>query len=254
VLAEAAAITSKKSLLPPTKAGFVDGFAGLLTQAALVRERAPMPTGVPQTPQSDSDGEPVVPDLDSIRQLAERLLTAYLVDDCDSPDRPRPEVQEEHGIALRYVEALMRQEEVIQALAEVDPGNSPLHASLAGRDRERINEFLLYRSIMGRFHTLDTLVDEWKRLVNALEDHPDAVLREEYEDWLTARDALANALSMLPPPKRWEAESQVRRLDSRFLALSRPVATPIRPASGWRVQAWWWFRVPRVATTPDSSR
>ena len=243
----------KKSLLPPTKAGFVDGFAGLLTQTALVRDRAPMPTGAAHAAQRDSGGGPLVPNLDEIRQLAERLLTAYLSDDCDSPDRPRPEVQDDHAIALRYVEALMRQEEVIQALDGVDPGNSPLHASLAAPARERIDEFLLYRSIMGRFHTLDTLVDEWERLVDALEDHPDALLREEYEDWLTTRDVLADALLMLPPPTRREAESEVRCLDSRFLALSRPVAPSIRPASTWQVQRWWWFRMPGVATTPDNS-
>ena len=123
--------------------------------------------------------------------------------------------------------------------------DAPLQTALPAQERNRIAEFLLYRNLKGNFETLDSMVAAWQRFAETLRNHPESLGHEEYDDWLTKRDSLEEALSLLSPGTRKDVEARVRRLDERFAGATRAVSTSIRPHSPWRPQRWWWFRVPR---------
>jgi hypothetical protein len=147
-------------------------------------------------------------------------------------------------VAFRYAEALLRQEEVLEALSRVNELNAPVQAGLPDADRARLEEYLLFRNVRGRFETLDSLVGQWGRAVASLKARPDAWVADVYADWLHTRDSLEHALSVLSPETRNGIEGAVRGCDEAFLALTRTRATPFSTASPWRLRRWWWFREP----------
>jgi hypothetical protein len=218
VLRETAALIGEKALLPPA-------------QAALL--------GKPGVEASVSE-------LDAVRSLSERILRAYLAGPSDSSLQPDPKGQKDHYAALRYAEALVRQEEVLEALSRLDSGTAPLYAGLTGADRKRVDEYLLYRNVRGRFETLDSLVDLWERSVVWADDSGESYTHDEYVDRLTSRDSLEEARSLVSPAARETLDRRVRPLDERFFDATRAVSDSISPCSPWRPQRWWWFRVPRV--------
>src|SRR5215213_608546 len=240
VLADAAVLMSERLLLPPSEAAFVDGFAVFLTMAMLTRDRGLRPGAAYAAALDDPRSRPSAADLAAMKELSQRLTNAFLANDRDSADFPKTRSDERHGVALRYVEAFLRQEEVIEALGTIGAQNAPLHAALTDSERQRVDEFLLYRSIRGRFHALDSLVGEWRTLVTALETHPDFIDRDEYVNWLIARDHLADALSLLRDAV--EPHNVVRGLDERFCVATRPLARSVHRRSPWQRQGWWWFR------------
>lgn len=215
ILAHAAALVREKSLQPPAEAAFVE------------------------------KNNVAASELDSLRALSERLLRAWNSESSESSLVPDPKRERTHYTALRYAEAVVRQEEVLEALGRVAPSNAPMQSTLTGPDRERIDAFLLYRNTKGRFETLDSLADLWDRSVSWLEKKGETYIHDEWVDRLTGRDSLDDALALISPTNRDGLESRVRPLDGRFAAATLALSTSIRPRSPWRPQRWWWFRVPR---------
>src|SRR5829696_8754967 len=127
-------------------AAFVDGFAVFLAMAMLTRDRGLRPGAAYAAALDDPRSRPSAADLAAMKELSQRLTNAFLANDRDSADFPRPDRDERHGVALRYVEAFLRQEEVIEALGTIGAQNAPLHAALTDSERQRVDEFLLYRS------------------------------------------------------------------------------------------------------------
>jgi hypothetical protein len=244
-LADAAQTANERALLPPAEAAFVDGFGGIVARAALTSDK---PLTIREAVAGARDGAPIRPsnaELEDLRALSKRLLGAYLADEVDSPDFPRPKEDESHGIALRYLEALLRQEEIVAKLGDLDPETSPLHCGPAQAERARIDDFLLYRGVTGQSKTLDSLIMDWQRFVERLESEPDRFVYEVYEDRLIRRDVLEDAIGLIDPHMRDCLERHVRPLDDRFFAATRAAAEPIGPRSPWKPRRWWWHRHPR---------
>jgi len=214
ILTDATALVREKSLLPPAEAAFIEKNR----EASL--------------------------ELQSLRSLAECLLRACISQFSDSSVLPDPKREQTHYTALRYAEALVRQEAVLEALGRMNSSNAPLQNDMTGPDRNRIDDFFLYRNVKGRFETLDSLIDLWERSVAWVKDKAESYLYEEFVDRLISRDSLEDALSLLSPTGRQTLESRVRSLDERFVHATRPASSSIRPRSPWRPQRWWWFRVP----------
>ena len=240
----AALMDDGAALLPPAEAAFVDHFDGVLAFATLTQ-------GKPRGRAGDASASlpvfggsrPSAETLGRLRRLSRTVISAYLADTPELADAPSAKHPEQRSVALQYAEALLRQAEVIAGLNDVGD-DAPLQASLPAPDRNRISEFLLYRNLRGTFETLDTLVAAWQRLIEALEDHPESLIPEEYNNWLDKRDSLEDALSLLSPGARRDLEARVRRLDDRFLEGTDATQSTIKPTSPWTLQRWWWYRVP----------
>jgi hypothetical protein len=225
VLDHAAVVARQSRLLPPAEAAFFG--------------RSLLP---PAGRFGDEPGvELSVSDLAGLRVLAIDLLERYLAEDTDSIELPDPKRDAMQSAALQYVEALLHQEEVIEDLNKAAADETSLHAALRGSDRTRIDAFVLNRGGT----RLDSLVDRWQRCVKTVETDPARLMYEEYENWLSARDSLEDARSLLTPPCRAILDPRLEPLDERFLRATREVSTSIRPRSPWEPQRWWWFRVPR---------
>jgi hypothetical protein len=207
ILARAAALVRERDLLPPA-------------QAALLET-----PGV-ETPPSE---------LDALRSLSEQVLRAYLAGSGNSD-----------YAALRYAEAIVRQELILDELSRIDPNSSPLQARLSGMDRKRVDDYLLYRNVKGRFETLDSLEERWERTVAWVVERGKTFTHDEYVDRLISRDSLATAVSLLSPGPRSTLDRRVTPLDRRFFESTRATSGSIRPRVPWRPQRWWWFRVPIV--------
>jgi hypothetical protein len=245
VLRQAATLMEEgASLLPPAQAAFVDHFPAVLAFATLTRS-------TPQGGSADasaslrgfSSSRPSVEDLGLLRSLSHRAIRAYLDEDDELSDLPGAGQPAQDSVALQYAEAVLRQAEVLARLNDLGE-EAPLQTALPRPDRVRIDEFLLYRNLRGRFETLDSLVASWQRLIHALEAHPQSLQYEEYDNWLTVRDSLEDALSLLPPASRRGLEARVRPLDEGFVEATHAVPSTIKPTSPWRAQRWWWYRVP----------
>ena len=98
---------------------------------------------------------------------------------------------------------------------------------------------------MGRFETLDSLMDQWERSVGWVEDDPESYDHEEFSDRLISRDSLEDALVLISPVSRQPLARGIEALDERFFAATDAVSTTVRPCSHWLPQRWWWFRVPQ---------
>jgi hypothetical protein len=240
----AALMDDGASLLPPAKAAFVDHFQGVLAFATLTQSKAQDAfADASASFPSFRSARPSTEDLDRLRRLSHRVIRSYLGDCSDFTAFPEAERPEQRSVALQYAEAVLRQAEVIARLNGLGD-DAPLQTALPIPDRNRIAEFLLYRNLRGHFETLDSLVAAWQRLVEALKDHPESVGYEEYDDWLTKRDSLEDALSLLSPGTRKDLEARVRQLDERFLEATHATPSVIKPASPWEPERWWWYRIP----------
>ena len=229
LLAEAASILEEKRLLPPAESAFSESFRSLEKLAELRERNA---SSISPTEAAAVLDEPAVrliaEDFSDLRIRARRSL---------EEDVPRDYV------ALQFAQALLRQEEILDAFRTLDPDESPLQAGLQGTDRDRINELLLHQNLMGRFETLDLLVHGWERFVRGIEDDAKSYGHEEFADRLIARDLLEDALGLISPAGRRDLEHRVRAWDERFHAATRPVPVSTRRERRWRPQRWWWFRV-----------
>jgi hypothetical protein len=183
-------------------------------------------------------------ELASVRSLSERVLDALITESPDPARLADPRCERARQNALRYAEALVRQEEVLEAVGRLDSSSAPLQAALTGRDRDRITDFLLYRNIQGRFETLDSLTNRWDHTVAWVEKRAESLTHDEYVDRLIGRDWLDDALSLLAPTGRAALEVHVRSYDDRFSRATNELSASIKPPSPWRYQRWWWFRVP----------
>jgi hypothetical protein len=246
VLSDAGVALKEKRLLPPAETAFTEGFGAVLALASLSQEKPRLSPAETASMHGDRRIRPTATDLDELRTLAQRLIHAYLARDPASPEYPRPKTRVRHNIALRYAEALLRQEEILDGLEQIDPQASPLQAALTGTDRGSIEGFLLYRNLMGRFETLDSLADQWERSVIWVENDPASYGHEDFSDRLISRDSLEDALGLLSPRSRRGLEHRIRLLDERFFAATQAVSVSTRPCSPWCSQRWWWFRVPRL--------
>jgi hypothetical protein len=244
VLAEVVAILKERRLLPPAETAFSERYGVVLALAALRQETPRLLPAEAATLRDNPHVHLTAADLDDLRISARRVVEAYLDHGNPSLEFPQPRRSKPHDIALQYAEALLRQEEILEALKDVDPEDLPLQAALTGADRERVEDFLLYRNLMGRFETLDSLVDQWERSVVWLERDAESCDHEDFSDRLLSRDSLEEALMLISPESGQAGVGHIRALDERFVAASDPVSASIRPNSPWRPQRWWWFRVP----------
>lgn len=224
ILVHARTVTRATSLLPPAQAAFFE--RTLLPPAGAFG-------GAPGVDLSASD-------LEALRSLAFALVDAYLSDDRGSAAAPDPKRDPMHSAALQYVEALLRQEEIIDDLNQASSAESSLHAAITGTDRTRLHELLLNRGGT----RLDSLVNRWQRFVGIAESDPQSMGYEEYENWLRGRDLLEDVMSVLSPASREILESRIQPLDESLFRATREVASSIRPPSPWQPQPWWWYRVP----------
>lgn len=215
----------------------------LAHSAMLVREGSLFPPAA--AAYCDKHGVPVS-EFEAIRSLSERLLRALTAPAGDASAFPDPKRERSHYLALRYAEALVRQEEVLETMGRVDSTSAPLQDQLPDAERARLDEFLLYRNTSGRFETFDSLIDLWERTVIWVEDDGERYTHDEFVDRLHSRDSLEEALAVLSPAVRDDAGSRVPSLDQRFVDGTHPVSSSIRPASPWKRQSWWWFRVPPI--------
>jgi hypothetical protein len=233
-------VARERPLLPPAEAALVDGLPGVLIFAAMTRSGAPVPTADAYAGLKAT--RPSAHDLESLHELSKRVLGALL-----QTERFAEEVQgippEQQSLGLQYAEAVLRQAEVVTRLEKLG-SDAPLQSGLADPERERVDAFLLYRNLRGRFQTLDSLVASWRRLARLLADRPQSLQFEEYCDWLVRRDDLEEILMLLSPTTRRDIERGIRDLDERFAqsTISTPVA--VRRASPWSAQRWWWYRRP----------
>jgi hypothetical protein len=225
VLADAAIVTQERRLLPPAEAAFFG--RSLLPPAGGFGEAQ----GI----------ELSAGDLDSLRALAVDLIQAYLAGEGDPTDGPNPKGNAMHSAALQYVEALLRQEEIVERFDRATRDDSSLHALLRGSDRTRVQDFLLSRG--GTL--LDSLVNGWQRFVDHVWVRPVSFAYEEYEQGLIRRDLLENVISLVTPGFRKTLQSLVYPADSRFFDATREASASIRPTTPWEPQPWWWFRLPR---------
>lgn len=225
VLAHAAVVAREASFLPPAQAAFFG--------------RTLLP---PAGPIGDQPGVQLsASELPALRDLAIKLIDQYLERESDSIEPPDPKHIPMHSASLQYLEALLRQEEIVDDLRQARLDESSLHAALTGTDRTRIEELLLNRGGT----RLDSLVHRWQRFTGYVESRPDSHAFEDYEQGLRIRDQLQDAISVLTPRAREMLESHVRPADDRFFHATRSVSRSVRPASPWRAQGWWWYRLPR---------
>jgi hypothetical protein len=231
VLADAAVLVRDGSLLLPAEAAF--------RAKSLLPPAGPLPGETPPVERSHSD-------FGRLRSLAEQLLRAYVESGGESSGFPDPEHIASHSAALQYAEALVLQQEVIDALGAAASDESSVHAALTKSDRSHIDELMLYWGVRGHaFTTLDGLIEAWHGFVGRVERTPGTSYDyEDFEVRLIDRDSLEDAISLLTPDGRGPLESRVRPLDERFLHVTRPVSSSIRPPLPWAPQRWWWYRVP----------
>jgi hypothetical protein len=243
VLYETAALLEAESpLTPPAEAAFVAHFRAIVAFGALTRGKL-RALQADETSLLPTSATPSASELDGVRRLSQKLIRTYLEGGNEPTNLPETGRPDRESVALQYAEAVLRQEEVIQRLQTLGEG-SPLQVALPEPDRERANEFLLYRNLRGPFETLDSLLTSWEQLVDALQDHAESVLYEEYDNWLTKRDSLEDALLVLSPASRKDLEVRVRVIDEGFVEVTQAVPTSVKPAAPWRPQRWWWYRVP----------
>ena len=245
-LVHAAKVVREQSLLTPASAAFIEGLGAVRALAALTQDvpRLSPAEAARAADAHDRIGADPQQDLSDLRALSARVLDAYLTTATGSTECPRPRQVERDSIAMQYAEALVRQEEVVDSLTALSTAEAPLQAALPTADRKRLDEFLLYRGLRRPLETLDTLLTGWRCLVERLDEGGKSLSYEEYEDWLFRRDSLEDALSLLSPTAQVPLEAQVHVLNRRFSLATLALATSIRPASRWRLQPWWWYRVP----------
>lgn len=190
--------------------------------------------------------EPWRSDLGSLRLRSAELLETLASTDSAGATLGKPaENHEEFVAALRYAEALVRQEDVNEALGRLDAETAPMQTRLTGPDRKRVEDFLVYRNVRGRFETLDSLISLWERFVTRIEKTSQSYAYDDYTDRLVSRDSLEDAISLLSPLASGDVAHNVCSLDSRFAAATHEITAPLRTPDPWKPQAWWWFRVPR---------
>jgi hypothetical protein len=91
--------------------------------------------------------------------------------------------------------------------------------------------------------TPEVMYHRWKGTVEALES--------SYDFWklqraLSARDALQDAISLVPPSARQSLIDLVAALDDRFEVSTERVPSPSYGGrSSWKKASWWWYRIPR---------
>jgi hypothetical protein len=90
--------------------------------------------------------------------------------------------------------------------------------------------------------SLDGLITKWQEFVHAVELGYDYTIYD-YTNDLTVRDMLEEVTEAIHEPSRSRLTAIIAPLDERFLAVTRPVSTPLLVAPVERV---WWYRVPRV--------
>jgi hypothetical protein len=234
VLTDARNVARNTSLSPPARAAFFS--------------RTLLP---PAGPFGAAPGAKVsVSDTEALRSLAISLIDRYLDESVDSDDPPDPKNNPMHSAALQYVEAVLRQHEIVEDLNRASTDPSSLHAALTDPERSRVHEVLLNCGGL----RLDSLLDRWQRVVEHTQNTPESLGFEEYENWLRARDVLGDVMSVLSPSSREILESRVRPLDESLWRATREVPSSIRPVSPWRPQGWWWYRVPRRVATSFNER
>jgi len=144
-------------------------------------------------------------------------------------------------VALQYAAAVLRQEEIRATLGQLEATPLLPDGELDHLETRRLQEFLYYSN----GQTPVGLLESRRRLVRRLEIDPDSVV-EEYEDGLTRRDRLHEAVGLITPTSRQRLDATLAAIDGRFTDATDSVSAPVRPAIPWRPQAWWWYRVPRA--------
>jgi hypothetical protein len=216
------------------RAGATDPATILGDAAELVREHLLLPPAQAAFVRDDPGSDAVL----------ERLPTAATAALRDLLAGGAPTKTDERALALRYAAAVVDQQQILELLGEARASESSRHTMLSTPDRERVEAFLLYRSLNRPHQTLDSLTHTWEQLIEELEGDGAHHMYEEHVDWLTVRDSLETALSLLSPEGRSSIDPEINGLDARFLAATDAIGGSIDPPRSWEPQAWWWFRLP----------
>ena len=242
-LAEVADLLNRNALLPPAEAAFRDRFGITAALAAYFDPDTDLEPGDMQAIARDTPG-PTPAEIEELRGLAERILRGYIADGENSPEWAAPGALR-RCIALRYAEALACQGEILDRFEHLDAGAHAFQAGLERPERDRVEEFLLYRSLMASFQTVDTLVDRWERCVGWLEDRAMGVVYDEFVDSLNSRDSLDAVPRLLSRRPRDVLQRRIDDADRRFEAATEQLDVSMRaPFRSWESQGWWWFRAP----------
>ena len=157
-----------------------------------------------------------------------------------------PDLDPVELVSLKYAEALMRQEEAVQRLQAVNPEEAPLHSSLQGLERERVEEFVAAACSVGwRFIVLDKALESWERFSASIGEG--GWMREEFENALDGRDRLHWFRELIISDVRQTLDLRLDTADSRYLEATveteRAQYACGKRDGGWQ---WWWWRKPKA--------
>ncbi len=175
-----------------------------------------------------------------LRRRASQLVQQYL----EGFDPLRKESAPADRLALRFAEALVRQEEMRRSLDQLSAETAPVHARLSAAERNRVDDLVLFRGIRSPLATFDSLLRSWSNLVEHGKDGYSGVMFDEYVDWLMLRDALERASTMLQLVSLSRVRALLDPLDERFEATTRESARAVSERACWSALSWWWYRVP----------
>ena len=234
------AIQEGKELRPPARSALTERIAGVLSAApsdAGPSVEAPLRQLVFSTLKPRSPG-----DFSQLAAVAEHQLSelaaGHAVDDHASwPDiTPRTT-----GLALRFAATLIRE----GALPAAPDDEGTFFRDLLTPDvRYTVVSLSVYWSELADARlTPEVMYHRWKGTVEALES--------SYDFWklqraLSARDALQDAISLVPPSARQSLIDLVAPLDDTFEVSTERVPSPSYGGrSSWKKASWWWYRIPR---------
>jgi hypothetical protein len=178
------------------------------------------------------------PAVDELRSQAQRVLNELVADDAAvTADRRTSGAQS----ALDYAAAVITQERALAAF-EKERQTTPI---LREASRKRVDDYLLYRSMVGPPKTLQGLMRRWERCVEEIADSPGGILFEEFEQDLLVRDYLGDIGALVGPDEQDAFAAPLHACDRRFWELTLEVHTSLRSHFVWAADGWWWFRLPR---------
>lgn len=140
--------------------------------------------------------------------------------------------------ALRFLEALVRQDEVA-AEVKACVRSEPLLAGLSQRSERSLIDVAI------RHGGLDVgrLVRNWRRATAWVKENAETLLLDEYVSYLGGRDLVGEVVKVLPPDQTRIGEL-VEQVDAEFALATVEVENALRPPKAGNPPGWWWYRVP----------
>lgn len=184
------------------------------------------------------------PNWDEIESNARKLLGALPLAGPEGGEPAHLDALDQ--MSLRFVEALIRQEEALQDLEALRAEDAPLHFALEGIERERVDAFLVAGCAVGwAFIVLDKGLSSWERFSASI--GTGGWMREEFENALDGRDRLHRFRELIISDVRRPLDERLNAADALYLKATdeceRLGYAKRKLDGGWQ---WWWWRTPKA--------